>query len=170
MAIPKRPPEEILDYIWDNFDYEPISGNLYRFSKKWNSWIICQSAHETKRLRVGIKYKTYYVANICWFLYYREWPEIEIDHKDLDGFNNKIDNLRLSNFSENSRNTVKKKNNKYIGVSFHTIGSKWRYRFSISGKLVEVYGFNTAKEAAKAREEHLDRIGDVFCARNKDVE
>lgn len=166
----ERPNDDILSYIDEFFDYDPDTGKLYRLSKKYQQYIECTNTHDTGRYRVGIRYKQYYVANICWYLHYKTWPEVEIDHKDNDGYNNKIENLRLSGYSQNSANIAKKVTNKYSGVSYHDEGKKWRYRFSVNKKRYEVYGFNTELEAAKAREAHLDQLGDTFCARNKNLE
>ena len=167
---PEIPNDDILKYILDNFDYDSSTGKLYRFSIKFEDWRECTNNHNSDRYRVGIKYRSYYVSNICWFLYCGKWPVNEIDHKDLNGYNNKINNLRESSYSKNSTNADKRVFNKYHGVTYHDIGKKFRYRFRIEGKQYEVYGFNTAKEAAIAREKHLDALEDTFCARNKDLE
>lgn len=167
---PLKPDQSILDYIQNYFEYDSLTGVLSRYSKKYKKYIACTSDHDTGRLRVIIKYKQYYVTNICWYLYHGEWPTSEIDHEDLDGYNNSINNLRLSSYSKNSSNADKRINNEYHGVTYHSIGNKWRYRFRIENKPYEKYGFKTAKDAAIAREKHLDELGDTFCARNKNLE
>lgn len=164
---PRKPNQETLDYIKDFFQYDDEKGILYRFSKKYEEWFECHNNHDSGRLRVTINYKQYYVANLCWFLYYGAWPDNEIDHEDQNGYNNKINNLRESSFSKNSTNVDKRVENRFHGVHYHNIGRKFRYRFRIEGKQYEVYGFDTAEEAAEAREKHLDALGDKFCVRNK---
>jgi hypothetical protein len=108
---PYKPDSETLEYIDTYFDYDPVLGKLYRYSKKYDEWFECNVYHSSCRYRVKINYRTYYVTNICWYLHYKEWPDVEIDHEDLNGYNNKIDNLRKSGFSKNSRNAYKRNTN-----------------------------------------------------------
>lgn len=115
-----------------------------------------------------IKFKSYEVTNICWYIYYNEWPDQEIDHKDRDGFNNKISNLRKATFSGNSANVDSRKRNKYHGVYYQT-ATKWVYQFKINGIRYRKTRFKTEIEAARVREKHLDQLGDTFCVRNKNL-
>lgn len=163
MTIPIKPPDETLKHINQSYIYDCISGVI---TNKKNLPV---GSISKNRLRLKIKGKDYPITNICWFLYYGQWPDQEIDHKDRDALNNSIENLRKATFSQNTSNKDRRIDNKYHGVSFHPIGNKWRYRFIVSYKKYEVYGFKTAKEAARAREQHLDQLGDTFCARNKDL-
>lgn len=163
MAIPIKPPDEVLKYIYKKYNYDCVSGVVTNTKNKVLGY------NYKNRLRAKIKGKDYFLTNICWFLYYGTWPDSEIDHKDRDATNNSIGNLRKASHSENAANKDKRLDNKYHGVSYHHIGEKWRYRFIINKTAYEVYGFKTAKDAAKAREQHLDQLGDTFCARNKDL-
>lgn len=66
------------------------------------------------------KQKTIYLHKYIWELKKGKIPEgMLIDHKDRNGLNNQLDNLRLVTYTENNRNISKKKNNKsgFIGVS-----------------------------------------------------
>lgn len=74
-----------------------------------------------------------------------EWPSDAVDHRDLNGTNNRWDNLRPANKSQNGGNRLPSKNNRsgFKGVSKHA----GRYRATIKGKFL---GYrDTAKEAAK---------------------
>lgn len=169
--IPNYPNKKILEYIQNNFDYEPLTGDLWRSTgnRKKIQWKLCLSEAKN-RYRVRIRGTDYQVTNICWFLHYNKWPTFEVDHKDRNGFNNKVDNLRKATCSQNGNNKDRRIYNKYYGVSYHSIGDKWRYRFIINKTPYEVYGFVSAKDAAIAREAHLDQLGDTFCARNTNLE
>lgn len=165
MVTPTKPPDEVLSYIMDHYRYDPLTGYVDGPRKELVGYLTSKK----DRYRIAIKGNDYQLTNVCWFLFYGEWPAQEIDHKDRNGLNNAISNLRPSNFSQQRNNADRRIENKYFGVSYHAVGDKWRYRFIVSGKKYEVYGFKTAREAAKAREFHLDQLGDTFCARNKDL-
>lgn len=163
---PKKQPQFILDMIDDQFQYDPTTGVVLRYSFKFKTWRECKTVNCNTRYRVCVHYRNLQLTNVCWYLYYKEWPDLEIDHRDLNGFNNKIDNLRKSTYSQNSRHADKRNTNNYHGVSYHAGGKKYRYRFSIEEKRYERYGFVTDIEAALARNKHLDDLGDEFVKRN----
>lgn len=106
MAVSVKPSQEVLDYIRDRFDYEPDTGKLFRFNEKRECWIELKPAlyyypnlnrWQVVKIKVTYQFKKHidlFPHNICWFLYYKEWPDKEVDHRDLDQTNNKIDNLR----------------------------------------------------------------------------
>ena len=166
MGSPQKPPDDILNYIWDNFDYDPVEGLLYRL-KALECWKVCGDTRG--RTRVKIKTKRYFTYNICWYLYYGEWPYPQVDHKDRNPNNNKLENLRLSTHSENMLNMEYTKPYGYYGVYLQPGTKNYFYKFIINKLYYQKYGFKTAREAAKARELHLDQLGDTFCARNKDL-
>lgn len=79
-------------------------------------------------------------------------PEVEVDHADGDGLHNLRENLRLCSLAENLRNRRKDRNNTsgHIGVGVHY--GKWRARISVSGVQKHLGYFETAIEAANARD------------------
>lgn len=78
------------------------------------------------------------------------WPENEIDHRDLDGLNNRWDNLRPATKSENIHNRRAPRTNKtgFKGVSF----SKGRYRalIYVAGKQIFLGHYKTPDAAYAA--------------------
>lgn len=74
------------------------------------------------------------------------------DHKDGKGLNNKLDNLRKCNFSQNQQNKDKSKNNKtskYKGVYFKH-AYKWYAAIRVNKKFIHLGVFNDELEAAMA--------------------
>lgn len=59
--------------------------------------------------------------------------KIRVDHINRNKLDNRIENLRIANSSQNGMNREKQKNNltsKYKGVSFDKNGNKWRANIS----------------------------------------
>jgi len=74
--------------------------------------------------------------------------EMVVDHINGDGMDNRRENLRFVTESQNSQNTVKKKTNKYIGVTPDL--KKWRAVCTYNGKNKSLGTYDTQEEAAKA--------------------
>jgi len=73
-----------------------------------------------------------------------------VDHIDGDSVNNKIDNLRLANYSTNGFNSKGHKDASvpYKGVAKHK--SKFRAQIGVGGNRLSLGVFDTAEEAAEA--------------------
>lgn len=78
-------------------------------------------------------------------------PNIQIDHINGNGLDNRKCNLRICNNSQNHMNRKKQKNcsSKYKGVSWHKLKNKWSSYIKIRGKLKYLGDFIDEKEAAK---------------------
>jgi len=76
-----------------------------------------------------------------------------VDHKDLNGLNNRRENLRLSNPLTSSRNRKKHFNSStdYKGVS--TEDGRFRARIKVNGKQIGLGSYMTPELAAAAYDE-----------------
>lgn len=75
-----------------------------------------------------------------------------IDHKNGNGLDNRMDNLRVCTNSQNHCNRLKQKNStsKYKGVFWHKRDKKWRAQITIKRKAKHLGNFDTPKLAALA--------------------
>ena len=117
------------DSVSGNFYWKPRAVNTHR-DKAWNTKYTSQPAGNinpqgyrviNKRDETG-KTKLYQAHRLAWIFHYREVPQEEIDHINMDKTDNRICNLRLASKAENSQNKQKpSKRNKtgFLGVSFH---------------------------------------------------
>lgn len=88
---------------------------------------------------------------VAWLWNYGEDPgELQIDHKDLDQFNNKKNNLRKATNQQNGFNTGLRKDNTsgVKGVTIH--GNKFKARIRLNGKELYLGLFDTIEEAKEA--------------------
>jgi hypothetical protein len=79
---------------------------------------------------------------------------IKVDHRDGDGLNNTRRNLRLASDSQNQWNRRASKNNTsgFIGVIWDKPRQKWRAQLNVRGRQIFVGRFNSAEDAAHARD------------------
>lgn len=99
---------------------------------------------------LSIDGKTYLGHRLVFFLELGDWPK-EVDHIDGNPSNNKRSNLRIVTSAQNSWNTVKHKDNTsgYKNVFWSNEHQKYRARFMINGKNIEVGLFDDPKEASE---------------------
>lgn len=104
--------------------------------------------------RIGIAGKKYLAHRLAWFYMYGVWPDFQIDHRDHDRSNNRINNLRDVTQSGNMQNQVKatKQNLScgFLGVRFHDKKGKYEAQIRINGKQKHLGSFPTAQEAHSA--------------------
>jgi hypothetical protein len=96
---------------------------------------------------VNIKKRLYAVHRIAWFLFYNEWPKLDIDHIDGNGLNNAITNLRHVSRRINALNAIKHRAGKLGGCYFNKVMKKWQAQIHYNGKTRSIGIFETEKEA-----------------------
>lgn len=95
-------------------------------------------------------------------------PELEIDHINRKGFDNRRSNLRLVTHARNLRNQKKRSGctSRFLGVYCNCNTGKWESYIKYKGKKLHLGHFQTELEAAEKRalmEEALDaREDEVF--------
>ncbi len=95
---------DLKEIILERLRYDPSTG------------IVCSRIHHGRhfvgrpvgtdvhgRLRVILNGKSYSLANVIWVLAHGRWPKqgYEIDHKDRNAMNNRLENLREVTVYEN---------------------------------------------------------------------
>jgi hypothetical protein len=92
---------------------------------------------------------------VVWALVHGEWPESEIDHKNMDRGDNRIENLRLANSSQNKGNTRAFRSNAsgFKGASFDRKAGKWVAQIQKDKRRHFLGHFATVEEAHAAYKE-----------------
>lgn len=153
---------ELKDYILEHFKYN--DGLITRDDRANSNGSFDRYGYLILKIK-GIQFKAHRVA---WLLNYGEFPLHELDHINGDRADNRIENLRESNRTEQARNRHNEKVNKdtqVVGIYVDkTDGLKKKYAFKMMGK---TYRFFTVKDAIEAKEkmrsaykidEHTKRI------------
>lgn len=101
----------------------------------------------------------YLAHRLAWLYIYGKFPISMLDHIDRNRSNNKISNLRESNYSQNGRNTnINKKNTSGIkGVDYMKSLHKWRSRSVIQGIEHHIGVYSSIEDARIARENFDDK-------------
>lgn len=97
--------------------------------------------------------KPYLAHRLAWLYVYGELPSCGLDHKDMDRCNNRIENLRKADKSQNNYNRNAPKNNAcgLKGVYYHRRGKRWASHITIRKKNYHLGLFDTKEEAYKVR-------------------
>ncbi|MCL4218786.1 MAG: HNH endonuclease [Candidatus Hydrogenedentes bacterium] len=143
-------------------DYSPDTG-VFRwkhrpdYSKAWNTryagkvagyeWQVGKNTYRSIRI-----YDWPFLAHrLAWLYMTGNWPAHGVDHRDLDGLNNRWSNLRAATKSQNGLNTKAKKNNKtgFKGVSQDRNG-RCRATIQVDRRWREIGRFGSVQEAHDA--------------------
>jgi hypothetical protein len=117
------------------FRYEPETGGLIMLTGKRRGYPVKTRLGRYLMVRAkGIKFVAH---RVIWLLVHGEWPPSLLDHKDGDGTNNRLSNLRLATPQQNmsnmricKRNTtgakgVSPKGKKFIAVIYFNYKKKY---------------------------------------------
>ena len=112
----------------------------------------CINVAGYRQIGIAVKgTKTFLLAHrLHWFMVHGEIPN-ELDHRDRDKRNNRIENLRLATSSQNKRNMkFKNTTSEFQGVCWHGKGRKWMARIQVDGTAHYLGLFANEKDAARA--------------------
>lgn len=143
--------EQIIAYSEEFLDYNPSTGVLiWKKSPSRNVKIGQLAGYRNKDsvLMVKIRGILSQAHRVIWIMSYKEEPPQQIDHKDRDPSNNRLDNLRASDKFTNQQNTIAHKDSSLKLKGVDKSGSKFRARASLSGQRVCLGTFETPEEAA----------------------
>ena len=103
-------------------------------------------------LVVSIDGTQYLAHRVAWAMRHGKQPPRLIDHADLDGLNNREENLRAANKSTNGANCgIRSHNTSGLkGASFCKATGRWRADITVRGKRQNLGRFDTPEEAHAA--------------------
>lgn len=108
---------------------------------------------DTGYLVIRINNVLHYAHRLAWLYCHEEWPSEVIDHINHDRSDNRLQNLRVVNRQENSRNMVlnAKNTSGVTGVCFDRWAGRWKAYIAVDGRLLHLGRFDTKEEAITAR-------------------
>ena len=152
MKAKKLPSQKQLKKL---FKYDEETGRFIRIShpvKNQQHLIgkVAGSRHSEGGWQVSVNNTNYLNCRLVWMYNFGEDPgDLEIDHKDGDRSNDRLDNLRIANREQQQANiTINRRNTSgHKGVSWYKRLGKWRV--DVKGKTIGYY--TDLQEAIKAR-------------------
>jgi len=119
-------------------------------------------------LYVGIDGKSYLAHRLAWMLTHGSMPGSQIDHKNGDRSDNRLDNLRLADGKQqNANQTVLRSDNSsgYRGVSYSKARNKWVSWIRMNGKNRYLGQYDSPESAYDAyRKAATDYFGEEYFA------
>ena len=91
--------------------------------------------------------KNYLCGRLAWFYVHNEWPE-QIDHKNRNRADDRIDNIRVATQSLNNANRTKDARCRYRGAYPRRKG--WMSKIKCAGKVTYLGKFQSEEQAARA--------------------
>lgn len=165
------PAKELPDpeYLRQRFRYDPETGKLYwrecsARSKRWNARYAgteARAEHNEGYIRVSVDGTRYLAHRLVWCVHYGEWPEGQIDHINHDRVDNRLENLRVVNNTENSRNASLSRRNTSgtVGVCWDARRERWVARIMVDRREVFLGYFKDYQSAVAAREKAVKSFG-----------
>ncbi|WP_157971189.1 HNH endonuclease signature motif containing protein [Pseudogemmobacter bohemicus] len=131
----------------------PSYTKFERWNERWPGKIAGSKSVKGYR-SIYIGSDVYLAHRLVWILNNGDIPDgYLIDHRNGDGDDNRLENLRLATALENSRNAARQVNNTsgFAGVSYAEKDSRWVSRIKIHGKHKLLVNFKSFQDAVDRR-------------------
>ena len=167
---------DLLDYnpltgvmVWKARDESMFEGKKKGSCARWNNryagkraGALHRGAEDVLYRSVRIDNKAYLEHRVAWLIYYGRWPKDKLDHRDGNGLNNPISNLREATQKENMHNQRLRRTSStgICGVSWRSDQNKWRAYL----RTKHLGTFDTLLDAVSARKSA--EIGEGFSERH----
>lgn len=137
------------DDIRDHLDYDPATGKFW-----WKDEAGTVTGHGYRYIRVNGKMRL--AHRMAWAFHYGEEPGGLVDHINGDRLDNRIENLRMATYSQNSANAKRHSRNtsglkgasKVIKKGRWT--GRWQASITFQRKQINLGYFGTKEEAHEA--------------------
>jgi HNH endonuclease len=156
-----------LSYLLECFEYDQETGALRwkkrpehhfidsRVYKLWNTKFAGKPAGSNRksRLVVALDKKILKAHRVIWKIHYGTEPPSILDHANMNGTDNRIENLREATKSQNSQNRLAARHNTsgYRGVCYHKLFGKYTSVIKANGEVRNLGYFLTPEAAYAAR-------------------
>lgn len=150
-AITKEQVLSVLSYDKESGSLTWLTNAGGRFRKGKRAGRIAATGYR----EVGLFGRLYLEHRIIWLIFNGSFPENQIDHINRIKTDNRIENLRCCNNSENHQNLplIATNTSGVVGVTWNKRYFKWQAQIGVNKKNIFLGLFDTIDEAAKIRRE-----------------
>lgn len=115
-------------------------------------------------LVIKISGRNYRAHRLAWLYAYGVWPKEQIDHRNGDRKDNRVNNLREATHQENQMNQKFHADNTsgFRGVNWHTRAKKWVAQIQKGGRSRYLGSFPTPEAASAAYEAKATQLFGEF--------
>lgn len=175
-AMKRKPNKTHLsaEFVRSVLTYDPETG-FFRWRrrsdrpKRWNTRyagsVAGQMSSGYRCIQLESTCGAYRACRLAWLYMTGEWPADQIDHINGVRWDDRWENLRAADNSQNNANRGAQRNNQSCGVrgvSFHALTGKWAARIKAKGVPYYLGLFPTVEEAAAAYAEAARRLHGEF--------
>lgn len=151
MRFPKYLPPLTPEHLRELFSYNPENGELRVIKTQYR--LRFGTVIDPYKRTLVVEHRKYTIADLCWFHFYGEWPEMIVDHKDRCHWHNNIANLRKATESQNQWNKSVDNPHGYKGVTWRNRKNPWLCKIRVHGKRINLGSYATKEEAAQVYRE-----------------
>jgi hypothetical protein len=121
MSLTAERLRELLDYNHETGEF------TWKHGARWGGKVAGHYNKVVGHVYVNISKRLYKAHRLVWLYVYGEWPSSEIDHRDGNGANNRLYNLRLATRQQNMGNTKCRRDSTCGVKGVHRLpGGTWR--------------------------------------------
>lgn len=122
------------------------------------------SPHNKGYLVIGMNEKIYLAHRLAWYMHFNVWPLGQIDHKNGDKTDNRIENLRIATDQQNRFNTGLRVDNRsgVTGVCWIKTMKCWRAGIHSNRKFVHLGYFASKDDAISTRKAAEEKYAGEF--------
>lgn len=147
------------EYVRSVLDYNPETG-IFLWKYRYDVSQSCNTRWAGKKagcwsegyLLIRLNDVLFQAHRLAWLIVTGEWPNFEIDHRDLNSSNNKFKNLREATKIQNlcNKRAYKTNTSGYKGVSFYKARKMWRADINVNKKQKHLGVFKNKEDAYSA--------------------
>lgn len=144
------------EMLGHTFKYE--NDKLYRWHKRSKRWDCCDGLKVNKSGYIQLTRPKMYLHRLVYYFHNPEWDindssrDNQIDHINQIKTDNRIENLRVVNSTQNCQNKTHRDGKEIKGVNYHITRKKWQAYWQENGK-TKTKSFATEEEALAHRAE-----------------
>lgn len=125
-----KKPDITQDELKRVLSYDPDTGDLtwrVTLSNRAPAGRKAGTKNEIGYMQLSVHGREYLAHRLIWFYVHGRWPEQDVDHKNTNRADNRLDNLREATRAQNLQNANRKSNNTsgFKGVSWSSRRQKW---------------------------------------------